>query len=109
MPQTSTSTALSGAAGRPVSAAARRSLRVPRTWGLRPGDVILALAGNAALIVVLWVRHGQFPHLGDPAAVLIALGQLGALLGTYSALVQVVLMSRSPWLDSLFGIDRIAG
>jgi predicted ferric reductase len=109
MPQTSTSTALSRAAGRPVSAATRRSLRVPRTWGLRPGDVILAVVGNAALIIVLWVRHGQFPHLTDPAAVLIALGQLGALLGTYSALVQVVLMSRSPWLDSLFGIDRIAG
>ena len=87
----------------------RRSLRVPRTWGLRPSDVVLAVAGNAVLIVVLWVRHGQFPHLTDPAAVLIAVGQVGALLGTYLALVQVVLMSRSPWLDSLFGIDRIAG
>jgi len=31
---------LSRAAGRPVSAATRHSLRVPRTWGLRPGDVI---------------------------------------------------------------------
>jgi predicted ferric reductase len=71
--------------------------------------VVLAVSGNAVLILVLWVRHGQFPHLTDPAAVLIAVGQLGALLGTYSALVQVVLMSRSPWLDSLFGIDRIAG
>ena len=109
MPQASTSTALSRAAGRPVSAATRRSLRVPRSWGLRPGDVILAVGGNAALIVVLWARHGQFPHLTDPAAVLIAVGQLSALLGTYSALVQVVLMSRSPWLDGLFGIDRIAG
>ncbi len=107
-PSTST-TALSRAAARSVSASTRRSLKVPRTWGLRPSDVILAVFGNAVLIAVLWLRHGQFPHLTDPAAVLIAVGQLGALLGTYSALVQVVLMSRSPWLDGLFGIDRIAG
>jgi len=109
MPHPTSPAALSRPAARPASAATRRSLRVPRTWGLRPSDVVLAVSGNAGLIVVLWVRHGQFPHLTDPAAALIALGQLGALLGTYSALVQVVLMSRSPWLDSLFGIDRIAG
>jgi predicted ferric reductase len=109
MPQPRSSTDFSRGAGRPVSAATRRSLRVPRIWGLRPSDVILAVFGNAALIVVLWARHGQFPHLTNGAAVLIAVGQLSALLGTYAALVQVVLMSRSPWLDSLFGIDRIAG
>ena len=109
MPQSTSTTALSRAAARSVSASTRRSLKVPRTWGLRPSDVILAVFGDAVLIAVLWLRHGQFPHLTDPAAVLIAVGQLGALLGTYSALVQVVLMSRSPWLDGLFGIDRIAG
>jgi predicted ferric reductase len=104
----SPATGFAGAVGS-VPAATRRSLRVPRTWGLRRGDVFLAILGNALLIIILWVRHGQFPHLGNTAAVLIALGQISALLGTYSALVQVVLMSRSPWLDSLFGIDRIAG
>ncbi len=72
-------------------------------------DVVLIVFANAALIVGMWVRHGQFPNLGNPGAVLSAAGQLTALLGTYSALVQVVLMSRSPWLDQLFGIDRIAG
>ena len=84
-------------------------MRIPHTWGLRRNDVILVGAGNAALIVIMWARHGQFPHLSNPASVLTALGQLSALLGTYCALVQVVLMSRSPWLDGLFGIDRIAG
>jgi predicted ferric reductase len=76
---------------------------------LRPNDVILVVLGNAALILIMWARHGQFPHLTNPASVMIALGQLSALLGTYSALVQVVLMSRSPWVDGLFEIDRIAG
>ena len=37
-----------------------------------------------------------------------AIGQLTALLGTYLALVQLVLMSRSPWLDEAFGMDRLA-
>jgi predicted ferric reductase len=91
-----------------VTATTRRSLRVPRTWGLRPGDAGLLVFGNAALIIGMWVRHGQFPNLAHPAAVLIAAGQIAALLGAYCALVQVVLMSRSPWLDQLFGIDRLA-
>jgi predicted ferric reductase len=91
------------------SAATRRSQRVPRRWGLRPSDVMLIFAANALLIVAMWVRHGQFPNLTHPAAVLTGAGQIAALLGTYCALVQVVLMSRSPWLDDLFGIDRITG
>jgi predicted ferric reductase len=109
MTQSASSRTSFPAAARPVPASVRRSLRVPRTWGLRSSDVLLVVGGNAALIVTLWVRHGQLPRLTDPAAVLIAVGQLSALLGTYTALVQVVLMSRSPWVDSLFGIDRIAG
>ncbi len=90
-------------------AAARRSLRLPRTWGFRPSDAALLVLGNAVVIVVMWTRHGQLGHLASPGAVFTAIGQITALLGTYSALVQVVLMSRSPWLDDLFGIDRIAG
>jgi predicted ferric reductase len=95
--------------GGQATAAVRRSLRVPRSWGLRPADVTLIVFANASLIVGMWVRHGQLPNPGNAGAVLSAAGQLTALLGTYSALVQVVLMSRSPWLDQLFGIDRIAG
>ncbi|HXZ99952.1 MAG TPA: ferric reductase-like transmembrane domain-containing protein [Candidatus Binatia bacterium] len=87
----------------------RRAVRSPRAWGLRPGDAALIVFGNALLIVLMWVRHGQLPNLVSPAADFTAIGQLAALLGTYSALVQVVLMSRSPWLDSIWGIDRIAG
>ena len=93
----------------PSSAATRRAQRVPRRWGLRSSDVLLILAANALLIVGMWVRHGQFPNLTHPAAVLTGAGQLASLLGTYCALVQVVLMSRSPWLDDLFGIDQITG
>ncbi len=84
-------------------------MRLPRRWGLRASDAVAIVAANAVLIVAMWVRHGQVPDLASATAVLSAAGQLTALLGTYAALVQVVLMSRSPWLDQLFGIDRIAG
>ena len=90
-------------------AAARRAQRLPRRWGLVPRDAALIVLGNAVLIVAMWARHGQFPNLTHAAAVITAAGQVAALLGTYGALVQVVLMSRSPWLDDLFGIDRLAG
>jgi hypothetical protein len=76
--------------GAPSTAATRRAQRVPRRWGLRPGDVLLIFAANALLIVGMWIRHGQFPNLTHPAAVLTGAGQLAALLGTYCALVQPV-------------------
>ena len=94
--------------GRTGSAPPRRAVRTPRRWGLRASDVSFIALGNAVLIVAMWVRHGQLPNLSSATAVLSGAGQLTALLGTYAALVQVVLMSRSPWLDQRFGIDRIA-
>jgi len=70
--------------------------------------VIAALGFNVVLIVGMWLRHGGLDNLSGSSARLTALGQLTALLGTYGALVQIVLMSRSPWLEQLFGLDRLA-
>ena len=66
------------------------------------------MAFNAVLIVGMWIRHGGLDSLGGGSAKFTALGQLTALLGTYGALVQIVLMTRSPWLEQLFGLDRLA-
>jgi predicted ferric reductase len=63
---------------------------------------------NGALIVAMWIRHGGTSGLTSPAAILTAAGQVTALLGTYLALIQLVLMSRSPWLDQVFGMDGLA-
>jgi predicted ferric reductase len=57
----------------------------------------------------MWIRHGGLRDLGSLSAQLTAAGQLTALYGTYIALIQIVLMSRSPWLDQLFGMDRLSG
>jgi predicted ferric reductase len=71
-------------------------------------DVIVLIIINAALVVAMWVRHGALNQLASPSAKLTAAGQLTALVGTYAALVQVLLMSRSPWLERRFGMDGLA-
>ena len=89
---------------------ASRPVRVPlpRRWPVRASDIVAILVANGVLIVAMWVRHGGSDHLTSPGAILTAAGQVTALLGTYLALIQLVLMSRSPWLDQVFGMDRLA-
>lgn len=86
----------------------RPRVAAPRVWGVRAADVVWVLVLNAVLITGMWVRHGGAGSLHSASAVLTAAGQLTALLGTYGALIQVVLMSRSPWLEQLFGLDGLA-
>src|SRR5512142_2682068 len=85
-----------------------RRVPLPRTWTVRASDVLALVLGNAVLIVLMWVRHGGLDELSTAAGAVAAAGQLAALLGTYLVLIQLVLMSRSPWLDQLFGMDRLA-
>jgi predicted ferric reductase len=91
-------------------AQARRLGRVPfpRTWPFLPGDLGGIVGGLGVLVVAMWVRHGGLAELATTAGVITAAGQVTALLGTYLALVQLALMSRSPWLDQLFGMERLA-
>jgi predicted ferric reductase len=84
-----------------------RSIRVPRRWGLRPSDVAALLGVSAALVVGMWIRHDGLAQLGTVGGALTAAGQVTALLGTWVALVQLLLMSRSPWLDRSLGSDRL--
>ncbi len=67
---------------------------VPRIWPIRPADIGGLLLGVGALVVGLWVRHGGLDQLTTLSGALTAAGQVTALVGTYLALVQLVLMSR---------------
>ncbi len=89
-------------------AAGPRPVPLPRTWGVRPRDVVALLVANGVFIALMWVRHGGLQEFGTLAGGITALGQLAALQGTYLALVGLVLMGRSPWLDEAFGMDRLA-
>jgi predicted ferric reductase len=96
--------------GRSVNVVGRagRAVPVPRVWPITTAEVGAVLAANAVLIVAMWVRHGGLLQLDSAAGIATGAGQLTALLGTYLALVQLVLMSRSPWLDRVVGSDRLA-
>jgi predicted ferric reductase len=91
------------------SAPARKARRVPvpRVWPIKDYDVYAFLGGNALVILAMWIRHGNLHELATPAGIVTAIGELAALYGTYLVLIQLVLMSRSPWLDQVFGQDRL--
>ena len=98
-------TSASGSAATP-----RRQVRVPlpRTWPVLSVDVVWVLGLNAVVILAMWIRHGGLDDLSAPGAILTGIGQLTGLYAAYLALLQLVLMSRSPWLDQVFGMDRLA-
>ncbi len=79
----------------------------PRIWPVKANDIYALLAGNGLLIAAMWVRHGNLRELATTSGILTAIGELSALYGTYLVLIQLVLMSRNPWLDQVFGQDRI--
>ena len=96
-------------AARPTRDRARPApLPLPRVWSVRASDIVALVGLNAVVIAGMWVRHGGLDELGDASGVLTAAGQLTALFGTYAALLQLVLMSRAPFLDQTFGMDRLA-
>ena len=92
-----------------LSARARPIASTATPWRIRGSDVVAVLLAQAVVIAVIWVSHGALDQLGEgPAGILTAIGQVTALYGTYLALIQLVLMARSPWLDATFGMDGLA-
>ena len=98
-------TAVRAAPARPLAVP---GLARPRSWSVRPLDVAAILVGIGLVIVAMWVRHGGLDQLDSLSGILTGLGQVTALLGAYLALVQLVLMSRTPWLEQVLGMDRLA-
>jgi predicted ferric reductase len=92
-----------------AAAPARKARRVPvpRIWPITASDVYAVLGGNGLLIFGMWIRHGGLNLLATTAGIFTAAGEISALFGTYLVLIQLILMSRSPWLDQVFGQDKI--
>src|SRR5437879_4527809 len=65
------------------------------------------VAGNAAVLVWLWVRGGNLSDDLSTGALLTSLARITGLLGAYSALLQVLLLARLPPVERLFGFDRL--
>ncbi len=67
------------------------------------------LGGHLLVIAVLW-HAGSWTDLrsGDIAGQLLAAGRLAGLLLTTMTLLQLLLMSRAPWIEQAFGLDKLA-
>jgi predicted ferric reductase len=92
----------------PLGAQTLQRAPLPRLWSFRSGDLMWLTLGNAVLIFGMWWRHGGIDQLTDLSGWLTAGGQLTALFGTYLALLGLVLIARSPWLDQSAGMHRLA-
>ena len=66
------------------------------------------LLANAAIIVVLWLRGGGISDVHNSGELMTSIGRITGLLGAYSALIQVLLLARLPWLERLVGFDRLS-
>ncbi|MEP7361244.1 MAG: ferredoxin reductase family protein [Chloroflexota bacterium] len=80
---------------------------VPRVWPIHPLEVWLVLGANVAVITGMWLVHGGLRQIGTIGGLFTAAGQITALYGTLLALVGIVLMARSPWLDQIFGLGGL--
>jgi predicted ferric reductase len=85
-----------------------RQVPLPRTWSIGAAEIVAVLVANGVLILAMWLRHGGLEQLSTLGGQLTAIGQLTALFGTYLALIQLVLMSRSPWLAQALGTHGLA-
>jgi predicted ferric reductase len=62
---------------------------------------------NLVVIVRLWLRAGGVSAVGSAADALTSAGRLTALLGTYLALIAVLLLARVPLLEDRIGFGRL--
>jgi predicted ferric reductase len=69
----------------------------------------LAVAANVALIVWLWWDGGNVTHVRTTGDFLVSIARLTGLLGAFSALLQVLLLARIPWIERPVGFDRLTG
>ncbi len=81
---------------------ARSRARSPVGWVL--WAIVVA---NAGVIVYLWLHGGGISGARTGADRLTSIGRITGLLGAYSALLQVLMLSRLPPLERLVGFDRL--
>ncbi|HEX6867847.1 MAG TPA: ferredoxin reductase family protein [Candidatus Limnocylindrales bacterium] len=96
------------AISRPRASHATRPVPLPRVWRITAVDIVAVLIANGVIILAMWLRHDGLDQLSTLGGQLTVIGQLTGLYAAYLALIQLVLMSRSPWLDQAFGMDGLA-
>jgi predicted ferric reductase len=78
-----------------------------RRWRARRADFLEGLAiASVVLVVVAFLARGGAAGLTSSAAIMIAVGQVVGLVVTDLLLIQLLLASRVPWVDRVYGLDR---
>ncbi|HEX6489431.1 MAG TPA: ferredoxin reductase family protein [Candidatus Dormibacteraeota bacterium] len=77
-------------------------------FGWSSAVLLYALAAAGAIVIVgfWWAATGYRP-VRSPGDGFNDAGRLTGLLGTYTALLQLLLMARVPWLEGSLGMERI--
>ncbi len=70
--------------------------------------IILAFVLNLLIIIGFWWSGSSFLLWGKTSDVLLSLGRITGLLGVYCILLQFLLIGRTPWMESTFGLDKLA-
>lgn len=78
----------------------------PRPSPLKAYDPVWLLLVNVAVVAFMWVVHGG-PERSATQGWLIAVGQLTGLYAALAVLLGLVLISRAPWLERRYGMDRM--
>ena len=102
--------------GAGIAAVADRERRRPtgRSASVRRRTALLGdLFGTAGIAVVvfsmvLWVRGGGIAEFGAVGGVLTSIGRLTGLVASALLLLQVLLMARLPWVETVWGQDTLA-
>lgn len=94
-------------AGRLTSIRANARARARSRRALTGWLVASVVAANALLIVWLWYHGGNVTGVHGTGDLLTSIARLTGLLGAYSALLQVVLLARIPWVERAVGFDRL--
>jgi predicted ferric reductase len=91
---------------RPPAAASALPPR-PAPSPVVPFDIAWLTLLNVAVVAAMWIVHGGLERLVGWGGWLTGIGQLAALYGTMAILADLVLISRIPWLERRYGMDRL--
>ena len=73
----------------------------------RRRSTVLPVLWLGAIAVLLFWWHGTDGAVATPGAVLVSLGELAGLLGSYLVCAQLLLVGRVPWFERAVGFDRL--
>jgi predicted ferric reductase len=90
-----------------VRPAFRRAGARPALRRAAGGALAFFAAGNAAVVVWLWIGSGGPDDVHDTSSALTAAGRVAGLLGAYLVLVELLLLARLPLLERIAGFERL--